>query len=146
MVVLQHGPDNDVTTFADRAPAPGDDAPAWVPLLVVHGDRDDIVAPVNGVALVDQYLRFNAHPAGSAGYRPAAALPPSDASSHEAGGQRHGVRIDDWTLGERVVVRHVAVEGLGHAWSGGDTRYAFADPLGPDALALFVRFAADAGA
>jgi len=146
MVVLQHGPDNDVTTFADRAPAPGDDAPAWVPLLVVHGDRDDIVAPVNGVALVDQYLRFNAHPAGSAGYRPAAALPPSDASSHEAGGERHGVRIDDWTLGERVVVRHVAVEGLGHAWSGGDTRYAFADPLGPDALALFVRFAADAGA
>jgi hypothetical protein len=40
----------------------------------------------------------------------------------------------------------VTVEGLGHAWSGGDDRHAFADPRGPDALALFARFAAEAAA
>jgi len=42
-----------------------------------------------------------------------------------------------------VIVRHVTVEGLGHAWSGGDADHAFADPLGPDALELLARFAAD---
>jgi poly(3-hydroxybutyrate) depolymerase len=36
------------------------------------------------------------------------------------------------------------VEGLGHAWSGGDAAYAYADPRGPDALAILARFIADA--
>ena len=124
-----------------------DDHRDAVPLLVVQGDRDDVVDPVNGVALVDQYLRFNAHAAGRDGYRPAAALPPSDAMAHEAGADgRHATRTDDWIATGRVVVRHVTVEGLGHAWSGGNGDYAFADPLGPDALELFARFADDAPA
>jgi poly(3-hydroxybutyrate) depolymerase len=105
--------------------------------------RDDVVAPINAVALVDQYLRLNGHAAGQRGYRPAASLPPADATSREAArDERHGVRIDDWIVAGRVVVRHVAVEGLGHAWSGGDAGYAFADPRGPDALQLLARFAA----
>jgi poly(3-hydroxybutyrate) depolymerase len=143
LAVMQHGPDNDVASIAERARSGAD---ARVPLLAVHGDRDDVVAPINAVALVNQYLRFNGHPAGEAGYRPAASLPPSDVSSREASGERHGVRTDDWLLDGRVVVRHVVVEGMGHAWSGGDPRHAFADPLGPDAVALFARFATDVSA
>lgn len=146
LTVMRHGPDNDVARIADGARARERDSGARVALLVIQGDRDDVVAPVNGVALVDQYLRFNAHPAGREGYRPAASLPPGDALSHAAGATRHGVRIDDWALGGRVVVRHVTVEGLGHAWSGGDATYAYADPLGPDALDLLARFAREAAA
>ena len=146
LIVMAHGPDNDVARAADAARAADSGRDLIVPLLVVHGDADDIVAPINGVALVDQYLRFNAHRAGVRGYRPAASLPPSDASMHEATGDRHGVRTDDWLRDGRVVVRHVQVEGLGHAWSGGDERFAFADPRGPDALELFARFAGEAAA
>jgi poly(3-hydroxybutyrate) depolymerase len=40
----------------------------------------------------------------------------------------------------------VRIEGLGHAWSGGDARFAFADPRSPDALELFARFAREATA
>jgi poly(3-hydroxybutyrate) depolymerase len=143
--VMAHGPDNDVARFAEgaRATQRGESV---VPLLVVQGDRDDVVAPMNGVALVVQYLRFNGHPAGETGYKPAAALPRSDASAREAVTGRHPVRIDEWTRAGHVVVRHVTVEGLGHAWSGGDDRQPFADPRGPDALALFARFAAEAAA
>jgi hypothetical protein len=106
-----------------------------------------VVAPINGAGLVDQFLRFNTHAAGHDGYRPAGGLPPSDAMSHEAGSsERHGVRIDDWIAAGRVIVRHVTVEGMGHAWSGGNAALAFADPLGPDALELLARFAADSHA
>lgn len=146
LAVMAHGPDNDVARVADQARAADTARDLIVPLLVVHGDGDDVVAPVNGVALVDQFLRFNAHPAGRSGYEPAASLPPSDASTHEAAGERLGVRSDDWLLEGRVVVRHVRVEGLGHAWSGGDARFAFADPRGPDALDLFARFAKETAA
>lgn len=145
IAVMAHGPDNDVARVADGARAAQRDA-SVVPLLVIQGDRDDVVAPVNGVALAIQYLRFNGHPAGATGYKPAAALPASDASAHESAPGRHPIRVDEWTRAGRVVVRHVTVEGLGHAWSGGDARQPFADPQGPDALALFARFAAEAAA
>jgi poly(3-hydroxybutyrate) depolymerase len=140
--VMRRGPDNDVARVADIArSAVGNGAAPQVALLVVQGDRDDVVAPANAAALVDQFLHFNGHPsAGSAG-----SLPPSHASSHEAGGTHYPVHTDDWTRDGRVDVRCVRIEGLGHAWSGGDRGYAYADPHGPDALDLFERFIADAG-
>jgi poly(3-hydroxybutyrate) depolymerase len=144
---MRHGPDNDVARIADEARAAEGPTLQPVALLVVQGDRDDVVAPINGAGLVDQFLRFNTHAAGHDGYRPAGGLPPSDAMSHEAGSsERHGVRIDDWIAAGRVIVRHVTVEGMGHAWSGGNAELAFADPLGPDALELLARFAADSHA
>ena len=57
--------------------------------------------------------------------------------------ERHGARIDDWVAGGRVIVRHVTVEGLGHAWSGGDASLAFHDAGPPDATALLATFFAD---
>lgn len=139
--VMREGPDNDVARVADdaRAAQRGKPPPS-VALLVVQGDRDDVVAPINGVALVDQYLHFNAYPAAVAGN----AEPPADASSRESTGERYAVRIDDWVSAGRVVVRRAEVEGLAHAWSGGDAVYAYADARGPDALDLFARFIADA--
>lgn len=143
--VMRTGPDNDVARIADAARSTQRHVPPLpVALLVVHGDRDDVVAPRNGVALVDQYLRFNAHPAGRAGYSAGAPLPASDASSRETAGDRYPMRTDDWTSDGRAVVRHVLIEGLGHAWSGGDSRFAYADSRGADALDLFARFIVDA--
>lgn len=140
--VMRNGPDNDIARVADeaRAAAACRSSPPDVALLVVHGDRDDTVAPVNAAALVEQYLRFNGYPsATSEGW-----LPPSDATSRESIGERHPMHTDDWTIEGRVRVRRVQVEGLGHAWSGGDGAYEYADPRGPDALDLLTRFIDDA--
>jgi hypothetical protein len=46
-----------------------------------------------------------------------------------AGGRAAATR--DWRVGGRLVVRHVSVAGLGHAWSGGDGRFPFNDPPPP---------------
>ena len=144
LTVMRHGPDNDVARIADDARAAEGDTAQPVALLVIQGDGDDVVAPINGVGLVDQFLRFNAHAAGRGGYRPAAALPPSDAMAHEAASASDTAHASTTgSPGAASIVRHVTVEGLGHAWSGGDADHAFADPLGPDALELLARFAAD---
>jgi poly(3-hydroxybutyrate) depolymerase len=140
LTVMQRGPDNDVVRVADEAPAVmGDGDAPNVPLLVVHGDRDDVVAPNNAAALVRQYLRLN----GDATIARETALRPSDASSHEEAGVRYALRTDDWWIDGHVRVRQATVEGLAHAWSGGDGAFGFADPRGPDALGLFERFVAD---
>ena len=55
----------------------------------------------------------------------------------------YALRTDDWWIEGRVRVRQSTVEGLAHAWSGGDGAFGFADPRGPDALRLFERFVAD---
>jgi poly(3-hydroxybutyrate) depolymerase len=142
--VMRNGPDTDVARIGDAARnAQRHNPPLPVALLVIHGDRDDVVAPSNGVALVDQYLRFNAYPADRAQHPAGALLPASDASSRESAGERYPMRTDDWTSDGRVVVRHVLIEGLGHAWSGGDGRFAYADSRGADALDLFARFIVD---
>ncbi len=139
--VMRDGPNNDVVAVADEARSRWrDSAPPNVALLVVQGDRDDVVAPANAEALVRQYLRFN----GDTLIASDMPLRRSDASSHEAAGVRYGLRTDDWWIDGRVRVRQATVEGLGHAWSGGDARHEFSDPRGPDALELFARFVGDA--
>jgi poly(3-hydroxybutyrate) depolymerase len=139
---MRQGPDTDVTRVGDIARAAARDGEAsGVALLVVHGDRDDVVAPANASALVDQFLHFN----GYATDKSDGLLPPSDASSREAGGTHYPVHTDDWIRNGRLEVRRVRIEGLGHAWSGGDPAYEYADAHGSDALDLLARFVADTG-
>ncbi len=50
----------------------------------------------------------------------------------------------EWHANDRLVVRYVAVAGLGHAWSGGDDALPFNDGHGPDATAMIAEFMRDA--
>jgi len=133
---MRHGPGNDVLRVADEARISarrrGD---AMVALLVIHGDRDDVVSPANAAALVEQFLRFD-EPRSNA-------KRPPDASTRTSENGKYKARVDDWMRNGELVVRYVQVEGLAHAWSGGEGAFDFADPRGPNALALLARFIAD---
>jgi poly(3-hydroxybutyrate) depolymerase len=135
--VLKKGADTDVVQIARDARAHHDPKSLPVPLLVVQGGADDVVRPVNAAQLVRQYLALNDHPAADDGAP--GDLPPAD-HRDVAPADARTVTTCEWRVGKRLVVRHILIDGLGHAWSGGDDNYGYGDPRAPDATALLGAF------
>lgn len=122
--VMARGPETDVAAIGRAA----HDAAHRVPLLALQGMADDVVAPRNAVALVRQYLELAGVDVD------ADALPaPAGDRSDETSGRR--VRTRDWRDNAGLAVRLVEIDGLGHAWSGGDASLPYNDGAAPDALA-----------
>jgi poly(3-hydroxybutyrate) depolymerase len=134
LAVMKRGPEQDVDAIAAAVRRESSPYELRVPLLAIQGDSDDVVAPANAASLVRQYLRLN-------GDDPARAAD-SEAATPHPDGRVEIVR--DWRRDSRLVVRHVEVQGLGHAWSGGDPSLAFNDAGPPDATALLGAFLSDA--
>ncbi len=136
--VLKHGADMDIATIARDARTEAAPRTLPVPLIAIQGDDDDVVAPINAVQLVRQYLVLNGHPAAEAGEPDL--LPPPDRTEAATLPDARVVTTCDWRVADRLVARHVLVGGLGHAWSGGDDKYPYNDPRAPDATALLGAF------
>ncbi|SFK55439.1 extracellular catalytic domain type 1 short-chain-length polyhydroxyalkanoate depolymerase [Methylocapsa palsarum] len=104
-----------------------DHAHRAVRTIVFHGGSDQTVHPSNGEMIVAEAR---------------ARIAPGD---HEvqtgvsAGGRAY-VRTIMTDEGGTAVVEHWEIEGLGHAWSGGDPRGSYTDPRGPDASRQMLRF------
>lgn len=94
------------------------------PTLIFHGDKDNVVSVKNA-----ERLRQQASQPG---------LSTREETFQEGGRRvRRGQLVND--QGE-VRVESWVVEGLGHAWSGGNPEGTWTDPQGPDASAHLVRF------
>jgi poly(hydroxyalkanoate) depolymerase family esterase len=107
---------------------------ATVPTLVIHGDRDMTVNPVNADQIIAQLkARFEELADSSAG-----PLLARDERRMESGGRAY--RQQDSTRQGKLLLRKIVVEGLGHAWSGGNMNYKFNDSNGPDASRLILDF------
>jgi poly(3-hydroxybutyrate) depolymerase len=101
---------------------------ALPPLLVIHGGKDTVVAPNNGLAAVQVW-------AEAAGAR-------AGAQRTVQRGNRHATQVTDFKRRGATVATLVDVPTLGHAWSGGAAKQAYSDELGPDASRMAWRFAA----
>jgi poly(hydroxyalkanoate) depolymerase family esterase len=127
-----------VAAMRDGAPGTAWEMPrraVFVPTLVIHGDRDRTVDPVNAGQIVEQ-----ARLAAASG-DPAQAL--VESTTRRFANARRPYVQRDYVRDRRVMLRLIAVEGLDHAWSGGDGRHPFNDPEGPDASRLIWDFVKD---
>ncbi len=112
----------------------GRPGPALEPRLIVfHGDRDSIVAPVNADRLIAS--RLAALPSRETGAATAPTI------THGAGdrGHRHTRAVHRDPSGQ-VVAEQWTIHGAGHAWSGGSPDGSYTDAAGPDASREMLRF------
>ena len=137
--VLKNGPDTDVVRIANAA-READHAAHDVPTLVVQGTEDDVVAPMNATEIVRQVLAFAQFP----GVQSApAALPAATHESHHTTHDGRRVTTREWRHGPRLLARLVLVDGLAHAWTGGDSSLPYNDAHAPAATDLMREFMRD---
>jgi poly(hydroxyalkanoate) depolymerase family esterase len=100
-----------------------------VPLIVIHGDRDTIVAPVNAHKLIGARL--------AAGDIPAQHEPTTTSGSARGRPYRHTVYNNSDGI---AVAESWIIHGGGHAWYGGSQLGSYTDPRGPDSSSEMIRF------
>ncbi|GAB2854394.1 PHB depolymerase family esterase [Pseudoduganella ginsengisoli] len=103
-----------------------------MPALLIQGDADHVVHPVNQQQLTRQWLLLNGLPLSAR-----ATVTSRDATRS---GSRHAHTIRDYAAGNKVVLRVASIAGLGHAWSGGDPEWKFNAAAGPDASRMMAAF------
>lgn len=127
---LPAGAAKDVASaFGAMAGRGGESAPRTEAMraIVFHGDADGTVHPSNGERIVRQALEGG----------PSQSLQTETTGTTGGRSYRRHTTYDD---AGAEAVEHWVIEGLGHAWSGGQSAGSYTDPQGPDASAEMVRF------
>ena len=137
LIVMRRGANPGAEKIGEEARSAVPESSPRLPLLVVHGDGDDVVAEINAIHLVRQFLALNGRDLGAG---PRDALPPPDGNATETLPGGRSVTIAEYRDGKRVLAQRVRVAGLGHAWSGGDPAFPYNDAGPPDATVLLGRF------
>ena len=102
-------------------------ATSAVPLIVIHGDKDTIVAPVNADKLIASRLA-----AGDV-------TGPEPTTTSGDRGRPYSRTVHN-NLGGTAVAECWIVHGGGHAWYGGSPVGSYTDSQGPDASGEMIRF------
>jgi poly(hydroxyalkanoate) depolymerase family esterase len=111
-----------------------------MPLMVIQGSEDDVVAPENAGLLIQQFAQLaDLADDGDGANQSIDALPDSTREDRIAEGRLFRIRVYLDAHGDEIM-HLVTVEGMGHAWSGGAPGLEFSDPRGPDAALLFWSF------
>lgn len=107
-----------------------------VPAIIFHGSADQRVASINARQLVTQWARTYDLAAGGRGLdtRPAETRP------GQVPGGRTFVRQTYRDAVGRTAIELYMIDGMGHAWPGGDQRGTHTDPDGPLATRIMWSF------
>lgn len=116
----------------------GEPSPHAFPVLVIDGDADTIVGAANAPQVVAQFAQMNDY--GDDGQDNDSVKSAFSAGTRARSEGRLEYTCRELAAQRAVLVRHCTVHGLGHAWSGGDAKFPYAEPKGPDATAMMWSF------
>jgi poly(hydroxyalkanoate) depolymerase family esterase len=133
LTAMRMGSSNSALKTARQPRPTSPSAAAFVPTLVIHGDRDETVNPVNADQIIEQTRTL-------AEYESEPPRPLVEHAERRVAGSHRAYQLRDYVRDGRIVLRKIIVEGLGHAWSGGDERHSYNDSQGPDASQLIWKF------
>ncbi|MEO8972696.1 MAG: PHB depolymerase family esterase [Ktedonobacteraceae bacterium] len=112
-----------------------------IPTIVFHGTNDQYVAPLNGEQTVQQWIHTN-NLASQERYTANFSQPDKVTHGQVPGGRAYTTTSWNTVDGEEVQA-YWKINGMGHAWSGGNSGSTYTDRRGPDAsLAIYTFFMA----
>jgi poly(hydroxyalkanoate) depolymerase family esterase len=135
--VMMSGKAPDPERLGTEAWTCGGKRPLTVPVMIWHGQGDNIVNRDNAELIVRQFITLNdlADDGKSNGSTKQAAS--TQSGQVKAG---YGYTITSYGQGDRPLIEYYKVEKMGHAWSGGKDDLLFSDAKGPDASLLMWNF------
>ena len=133
VAAMRRGSPNSALEAARQSTLASQPSAAFVPTLVIHGDRDETVNRINADQIIEQTRTL-------AEYESVPPRPLIEIAERRVAGSHRAYRLRDYARDGRIVLRRIIIEGLGHAWSGGDERHSFNDSQGPDASQLIRKF------
>ncbi len=104
-----------------------------VPVFVVQGTADGIVAKVNGDQVAAQWRKTNTLVLGDGAIEPVVSV--TGTAGYPFTRMVHRIKANGAS-----VIEHYVVDGLGHAWPGGKDGGSYSDAKGPDASGLIWAF------
>lgn len=112
-----------------------------IPTIVFHGNEDSVVAPINGrqavqqaVRTINRTLRYQSESGGAPTMEHSPTVKRGSEGHHSF--KRNEYRLSDGRLG----VVHYSIEGMGHAWAGGQRNESYVAPGAPDASRFIWEF------
>jgi poly(hydroxyalkanoate) depolymerase family esterase len=130
LTVMQHGAGLQASAAIRQVLLRRPGFPA-MPTILIHGEGDKVVRPVNQAQLVQQSLLLNRLPAGTE---------VTVVERARRGLTRNAHEIRDYSAKGKVLLRVARIAELEHAWSGGDPALSFNAKAGPDASKMMLDF------
>ncbi|HET9700367.1 MAG TPA: PHB depolymerase family esterase [Burkholderiales bacterium] len=109
-----------------------------MPVIVIQGEADERVRPVNAGQIVEVFAQMNDLADDGRDNDSVNARATSARTEAVPGGRSYLVR--EYSAGGRTLIKEYRVQGMAHAWSGGDESQPYNDRFGPDASALIWEF------
>ncbi len=127
--VMKHGASHRVDSAIDEVLARDPAFPA-MPTMLIQGEADEVVRPVNQAHLTRQAMQLNRlHPDT-----------PVKVATKAGTTRTRAHRLHDVYAGRKLLLRVAQIAELKHAWSGGDARLPYNASGGPDASAMLLDF------
>ncbi|SHG46510.1 PHB depolymerase family esterase [Massilia sp. CF038] len=127
--VMRHGATQRVDSAIDEVLLKHPAFPA-MPTMLIQGEDDDVVRPVNQAHLTRQAMQVNRLHHGT----------PVKVTTKAGNRNVRAHRLHDVYSGRKLVLRVAQIAALKHAWSGGDARLPYNASEGPDASKMLLDF------